>query len=380
MITEKPDIYQHFTLLRLAELIARDGDNKALQELHNNRRLFYYHSRSPLRMAEFIDKLRQSSPARRWCNAEADILEKAYDLTISKFSNLPCSDEKSLQLKPQGPDCRYYYEAFIKQAEKTIIDNRFYDRDDNRERQMAKLLQNLIVRHFRLSCQECSRRDRKFTTRYLWQVDGHSMEVFLPADLNGRQRGKWLTENIPDVEPARAGERQRVQAIIDDLTKKRRILSLGDIEENTIAAKPFDFESQIEQELIIKGLADVVAREKADNIELQRDAIQKLGRQKLQQLICEIFDCLAWSKYEAAKIADSFGINRATFSRFAGSSWLTQSGKSQDYPIPDLWLNTAQTLAGHPVFVRVAEDAGILGRVEQVLKAGNARRRNGVYK
>jgi hypothetical protein len=379
MITEKPDIYQHFTLLRLAELIARDSDEKALQELHNNRRLFYYHSRQPLRLAEFTDKLRQSSPAHRWCNAEADILEKAYDLTISKFSNLPDCSKNAPQLKPQGPDCRYYYEAFIKQAEKTI-DNRFYSRDNDRERQMAKLLQNLIVRHFRLSCQECSRRDKKFTTRYLWQVDGHSMEVFLPADLNGRQRGRWLTENIPDVEPARAGERQRVQAIIDDLTKKRRILSLGDIEENTIAAKPADFESQIEQELTVKGLADVVAREKADNIELQRDAIQKLGKQKLQQLICHIFDCLAWGKYEAAKIADSFKINRATFSRFAGSSWLTQSGKSRQSPIPDLWFNTAQTLAGHPVFVRVAGDAGILGRVEQVLKTGNARRRNGVYK
>jgi hypothetical protein len=167
---------------------------------------------------------------------------------------------------------------------------------------------------------------------------------------------------------------------VDDLTRKRRIFSLGDIEENAIAAKPADFESHIEQEITVKGLADVVAREKADNIELQRDAIQKLGKQKLRQLICEIFDCLAWGKYEAARIADSFQINRATFSRFAGSNWLTQSGKSQDYPIPDLWFNTAQTLAGHPVFVSVAEDTGILGRVEQVLRTGNARRRNGVCK
>ena len=372
-------MYGHFTLLRLAELIARDGDAKALHELHNNRKLFYYHSRQPFRLAEFVDKLRQSNPACQWCNGEAEILEKAYDMTISKFSNLPDPAKNSPHVKQQGPDCRYYYEAFIKHTAK-MTDSQFHHRDNDRERQMAKLLQNLIVRHFRLSCQECSRRDRKLTTRYLWQVDGHSMEVFLPVDVHGRQRGKWLADNIPDIDPTRPGERQRVQAMVDDLTRKRRILSLENIEENTVAAVSVDLTHQIEQEITIKGLADVVAQEKATNIELQRDAIQKLGKQKLQQLIGHIFDCLAYGKYESAKIADSFKINRATFSRFAGSNWLTQSGKSQQYPIPDLWLNVAQTLAGHPIFVRVAEDTGIIGRVKEVLNNSNARRRNGAYK
>ena len=77
------------------------------------------------------------------------------------------------------------------------------------------------------------------------------------------------------------------------------------------------------------------------------------------------------------KIADSFGINRSTFTRFAGSNWLSQSGKSQDYPTPDLWFNTAETLASHPLFVRVAEDAGILDRLEKVLEGKNPRRRHG---
>jgi len=372
-------MYGHFTLLRLAELIARKSDRKALQELHNNRRMFYYHSRQPFRLAEFVDKLRQSNPARRWCNGDAEILEKAYDITISKFSNLPDSAKNSPHVKSKGPDCRYYYEAFIKHVTK-MTDSQFHHHDNDRERQMAKLLQNLIVRHFRLSCQECSRSNLKLTSRYLWQVDGHSIEVFLPVDIHGRQRSKWLIDNIPDIAPTRPGERQRVQAIVDDLTRKRRILSLGDIEENTVAAVSVDFTHQIEQEITVKGLADVVAQEKAANIELQRDAIQQLGKEKLQQLIGHIFDCLSYAKYEAAKIADSFKINRATFSRFAGSNWLTQSGKSQKYPIPDLWLNIDQTLAGHPVFVRIAEDTGILGRVEEILKSNNARRRNGAYK
>ena len=369
-------MYGRLTLLRLAELIARSSDSKALRELHDNRRVFYYHNNQPFRLAEFADKLRQSRQARRWCNGESEILEKAYDLTISKFNNLPNPENNCPEVKLEGPNCRYYYEAFIKQAAKTT-DSQFHYRDDDKEREVAKLLQNLIVRHFRLSCQECSRRDRELTTRYLWQVNGHTMEIFLPLDIEGRQRGKWLADNIRDVDPTRPGERDRVQDIVDDLTRKRNILSLEDIEENTIVADPPDFGPQIQQEITVKGLADVVAGEKAENIEVQRDAIQQLGKEKLRQLVRQVFDCLARGEYEVVKVAENFGINKTTFSRFAGSNWLTQSGKSRNYPIPDLWFNTAQTLAGHPVFVRVAEDTGILSRVEKVLKSSNARRRNG---
>ena len=369
-------MYQHFTLLRLTELIAHDSDSKALQELHDNRRVFYYHSKQPLRLAEFADRLRQSRQARQWCNGEVEILEKAYDLTISKFNNLPNPGENCPEVKLEGPNCRYYYEAFIKQAAKTT-DSDFRYRDDDKERQMAKLLQNLIVRHFRLSCHECNRRDCELTTRYLWQVDGHSMKIFLPVDIKGRQRGKWLADNIQNVDPTQPGERDRVQDMVDDLTRKRNILSLEGIEENAIVANLPGLGLQIEQEITVKGLADVVAEEKAENIEAQRDAIQQLGKEKLRQLIRQVFGCLARGQYEVVKIAENFGINKTTFSRFAGSNWLTQSGKSQDYPIPDLWFNTAQTLAGHPVFVRVAGDAGILERVEKVLKSKNAQKRNG---
>lgn len=365
-------MYQHLPLLRLAELIARNSDEKALQELHNNRKVFHYSiDRQPLRLAEFTDRLRQSNHARQWCNGESEILERAYDLTISKFSNLPNLNKNCPGVKLEGSDCRYYYEAFVKQAAKTT-DSDFRYRDDDKERQMAKLLQNLIVRHFRLSCQECSRSGRELTTRYLWQVNGHSMEILLSVDIEGRQRGKWLTDHILDVDPTQPGERDRVQDIVDDLTRKRNILSLEDIEENAIVRNSPCSGPQIEQEITVKGLADVVAEEKAENIEIQRDAIQQLGKEKLRQLVRQVFDCLARGQYEVVKIAENFGINKTTFSRFAGSNWLTQSGKSHDYPIPDLWFNTAQTLAGHPMFVRVANNTGILKHVEKVLESNNA--------
>ena len=67
------------------------------------------------------------------------------------------------------------------------------------------------------------------------------------------------------------------------------------------------------------------------------------------------------------KIADSIGINRATFTRFAGCNWLRGDRKG-DIPIPDLWLNTAHTLAKYPVFVKAAQAAGVLPRVKKVLE------------
>ena len=369
-------MYRKLSLLRLTELIVHNGDSKALEELHNHRKVFYYQSAQPLRLAEFVDKLHQRKSALEWCDGDSQILENAYDLTISKFSHLPNPENNHPEVKPQGPDCRYYFEAFVRKVS-TMIDNHLSSRAATQERQMAKLLQNLIVRHFRLSCKECQRQGSKLTTRYRWQVNGYALELFLPLDMQGRQRGRWLTDHIPDVDPTRPGERERVQAIVDDLTGKRKILSLENIEKYALTMKPSGGGPQREQDITVQGLAKVVAEEKAENIERQRDAIEQLGQQKLRQLIHSIFDSLADGRYEAAKIADKFKINRATFSRFAGSRWLSRSGQSQKNPIPDLWFNVAQTLAGHPVFVSVAEDSGLLGRVEQVLANGQARKRNG---
>ena len=63
-------------------------------------------------------------------------------------------------------------------------------------------------------------------------------------------------------------------------------------------------------------------------------------------------------------LAQLFGLSLSTFSRFAGSRWRKRS----DRAIPDLWLNTAQTLASHRALVEAAKDAGVWHRVGQVLQ------------
>ena len=67
--------------------------------------------------------------------------------------------------------------------------------------------------------------------------------------------------------------------------------------------------------------------------------------------------------YEEKRLADAFGISRATFTRFAGSRWKMDA----DGRVPDLWANTAQTLAAHAPFMEAAEEAGVWNNVELIL-------------
>ena len=368
-------MYGNLSLLRLAELIARDSNSQALSELHENRSVFYYHDGRPLRLAEFVDRLRQSKPAWRWCGRKLDILVGAYDLTVSKFSHLPDVKENDAQMKQQGPDCRLYYAAYIRHATKKI-ETESYNSKIEKEDRMAILLQNFVIHHFRLSCLECNRTGPELTRRYLWKQKGATLSVRLPVQITGSQCGSWLAENIGDVDPDRPGERERVQSLLDRLTAKQRIFSLDSIDKNEIPVS-LPRRSVTEQEIEINGLARAVADEKADNIAFQRPAIQQLGKEKLRELINQIFDCLANGEYEASRIAVNAGISQATFSRFAGSRWSSHAEIDPNATVPDLWRNTAESLAGHPAFVEAAQTAGLWRRIKQIAATGKSTRNGG---
>ena len=368
-------MYRHLSLLRLAELIAHDSDREALRELHDHRTVFYYHSDRSLCLAEFVDKLQQGEGGWQWCGRNAETLDGAYDLTISKFSNLPLEyqAESDCHVKKEGPDCRYYFEAFIRHVAKKM-DAETQDTEVEKEMRVAGLLQNFVIRHFRLSCLESRRTAYKLTRRYFWKVNGYTLPIWLPSNMGGNKCRAWLKANITEVDPQRPGERDRIQAVVDRFFTRRKLLSLDELDESEIVVPKQSSALPIDREMSVSGLVAVVAGEKAENIHLQRPAIRQLGKDKLRWLIHQIFDKLACGKYEAASIADSAGISRATFSRFAGSRWLTKSEKRQGIPVPDLWLNTAETLAGHYGFMRIARSAGVLDKIKEILEVGNTQR------
>ena len=368
--------YTKLCLLELTDRIVRIPDLNALQELHEHRPLFCHKDGQSLLLVEYVDLLKQDKHPRLWCSLDSLVLEMAYDLTMSKFYNIPstCSESECAVVNDKqsegtdGIDCRYYFQAFLNYAT-----SKFKSRPPagtgQTELMAAEMLQKMVKRHFYFSCLESRRRAQKLTKRYAWKINDYTLTVWLPSDMPGSRCRSWLEENIPNVNPKQPGERDRVQAIIDQLLPRRKVLSLEDIGEkgDEIVATGCPIPSLIERQITIAGLAQVVATEKADNIESQRPRIRQLGSDKLKQLIHGVFEQLDCEEYREAELAASFGLSKATFSRFAGSRWSSPADSSQTVTVPDLWRNTAHTLANHSDFVEAAQQAGVWKKVKQVL-------------
>ena len=351
--------YQGWWLVEVVRQIVDQADPEALRELHNNRRLFRLRDSGPLLLAELVSQLCASSWARQFAGGTTDLLDRAYDLTIDKFSHLPGAIPAGATLRTQGPDCRGYFRIFLelwnRQAAPGPLDFRA-------EAAAAQLLQQRVVRSFRLSCLEARRLLNPARNRYAWETPGGVIYLWLPAALPGSCRRRWLAENIGPCPAASPAEQRRVQAIIDARLGFRSQLSLEGQVGGGPAAPERDWEGLLEEEVSSRGLAEVVAAEKAAQLQQQRPAIRGLGCAVLKQLVRRILEDVTCDRYDERSVARAFGISPPTLSRFAGHRWRRDG---RDRP-PDLWSNVAQTLAGHSVFVSLAQEVGVWPQVQGV--------------
>lgn len=367
--------YRKANLVDLARCIFGEADREALRELHDNRTLFNSGADRRIVMAEYPMALKDRDVAFQWCGRDAMAVERAYDLTLAKFLNLPGAGRNgSHGDEDDGPDCRYYYRAFHghvseslqKQPPSTIVET---------ELRAAEILQGMVTRHFYLSCLECRRRTLKLVRRYCWRTNGRSLTVWMPIELVGSRCRTWLETNVPDVDPSRPGERERIQAVIDRLWSRRRILSLNRLSKQEQAISPDSGPGRsFLEEISAHDLGGFVAEEKAENITDQRPTIRALGPSQLKKLIMTVFDSLAEDRFNAERIAMDYDLSKATFSRFAGSRWVDGDDISGGRDIPDLWRNTAHVLAGHEDFVTAARQAGVWDRVRRVAGIGDLNR------
>ena len=370
-LPEKTWSHRRMSLMALAQRIVELGDREAVRELHE-RRLFRNSRGQRVRMTDFLLELTGSDLAFRWCGRDPVVTDQAYDLTLAKFHGLPANPRGPRSAVPSdGPDCRYYYRALY-----THLVKEFQQRPPtsviDAELRAEGAFQRMLVRHFFLSSLECKRRAAKTVRRYTWKSKGNTLVLQLPVEMTGSYCRTWLQEHIPDVDTSRPGERDRVQAIIDRLLARRRILSLDRLcgPGERIRAGSAGAPSTLEEQTTVAGLAAVVAEEKAENIDDQRPAIRGLGREKLKELIRTVFESLGREDYRAERIAAAFKLSNSSMSRFAGCQWKRDGGTSRGTEVPDLWRNTAHILANHEDFVAVARGAGVWGRVCQV--AGEA--------
>ena len=241
-----------------------------------------------------------------------------------------------------------YYRAYLKRLEKEFKASP-PEGEIEREMKAARIMQGLVRRQFYFSLLEANRRSNPFRSRYDWKVNGGSITLYFPMTIHGADRRKWLEEHvdIKKIDPFSGCEPERIQWVINQYFINNRLVPIDDIQ-NLLDEKTIP--THWPEEDSVRSLAQVVSEEKAANLKSQRPAVKVLGREKLKQLILRIFDDIPDPDYSDGKLAQAFGLSRATFSRFAGSQWHKKDGAS----IPDLWRNTAKILSENPDFEEMA--------------------------
>ncbi len=357
------NIFHNIPIAELARFIVESSDDTAraaLKVFHDERPIFQFDNSTPLLLAEFVESLCESRWALQLARGNHCLLEKTYDYLIDRFSNIP-SDTY-----PDGPDCRYYFDSFLGQIYKRY-EQRTIENPLEKELLAARTLQNMVIKHFNYCLKESLRCCNPLRSKYEWSIDGEVIVVWLPVSISGSERRERLQEIITNPDPKRPGEKYRIQQIIDEVWGIPSLEHSDYLEEiiqdehkNLKRESALPDEHQIE----VKGLANAIADEKADNIDTMRPAIKKLGKKQLRILIRQIFANIADGEYQEKQLAEQFNLSQPTFSRFAGSRWRISASSR----CPDLWRNLAIVLAHNTSFTEPVKQCGIWERVLKVIE------------
>jgi len=364
--------YRNRAMLPLLQCIAEAGDREALHEWLINRRPCRW-GKEWVSLKDFIHLLweRFSGGADRLVNAE--VADRALDLTIDKFCNLPIDeqDERGHESEvasaavPVGPNCRLYYQAYLKWAENSLPSGL---NAIEAEALAARGVQRFVEHHFQLSLAEARRQCNVWIHRYYWHVQGHSICLYMPRRMTGQEKRVWLEANIESVYLDSPGERQRIQTIVD---MRLNLSFVGEAytDVDHLADPEGALSWAVEYEVTTSGLARAVANEKADHICELRPSIRELGSERLRQLVLEVFSDLVEGGHLDSDLARRYGLSKASYSRFAGHRWAAGANGDASLEPPALWVNTAQVLGSCPTFVEAAQAAGVWDRVKAVVHA-----------
>jgi hypothetical protein len=350
-VMEERDI-RCLSLVDLVKRIVDLSDREALHEFHANRTAFHLDDGRWVRLIDYVHNRFSEIKIEN-----SDVKEKAQDMVLDKFSNLPGSivSEKVAETKTICRiDCRNYFRPFLELIEKKLNEGEMCGLSE--ETMVAQWLQGFVDRHIHLSILECKRsRDNGFS-RYDWILNGHRITLYLPVYMNGAERRQWLETNIPDVNPTDPEEKNRIQSIINKRFERHvkfPYLTNRDTDDEITHHK---IPTHILQLITTEGLTTAIAEEKCEKIEEQRESIQKLGKKKLKELILCIFNSISTNQYNLSALAREFSLSKSALCRFAAKNWFE---KQEEMKIPDLWMNTCQVLAQHPDFVEAAIKAGV---------------------
>lgn len=359
--------------VELVRQIVEDTDKLALKVLLDTRRLFCLKDQPPLSLPEFLMKLRDRMAPPKYYDAEdGKLADCTYDLTLAKYANLPDlqnenSNSNKYSLIGTMVDCRNYYRAFLNSMQlkkrQGIFSNPFKE-----ESYAGKSLQSLVYKNFSRSKMEC-RRKSPFSIRYTLEVKGRRITLWYPSYMTAKEFREWLEKNVKDVNPNNPNEQSRIQSLINANLSRTYIVSMDvpGVDRNLGMEEELSSSELQEGHMFVDSLAETVAREKARNIQILRPGIRKLGEKTIERLVLQIFSDLSDGGYKVTRIAEQYGISKATLSRFAGSKWFEKTQGDELVGIPDLWKNTAEILGGTPTFMETVVTSGVAGRLEEIL-------------
>ena len=330
--------YATVPLAALVGKIATDRSEQALWELHNQRTIFTTADEAGLLFVELLRRLADDAARDAWAQNEIDA---AVSLTTDKFTRLARTRG--------GLDCGKTFGAVAAEVQQLPPMDSL-----TMEVQVAGMLNMCVRRHFRWALREARRSGNR--TRFLWRVAGGELRLLMPETISGKARTKWLKDHVPDADPTRVGERERVQAIIDSQLGA----NLVPIDLIQVADPAFEAPWRALDRVTEDGLARCVADEKACNVDDLRPAIRRLGADGIRHLVLMIFESVGDDGITSARIAATFGLDTATFSRFAGKI-------TPNRAVPDLWRNLARLLAANARFREVCVESGVLDVVQKIV-------------
>ncbi len=360
--------FRTMPLIELIEEIVHKSDPGALHEFHMNRSIFKYQEGPPQVLVEYLMSLKKAAIKGAFSSYNAvDAADKAYDITLEKFNNFPkpldntqyVHKKNGEKVKRKEVDCRLYFQAFLKRCGESFNKNPPKS-EIEKEMRAARTMQGLVKRSFYRSCLEIKRGLNPFRSRYNWKINEGTLTVYLPLSIEGNKRRAWLEANIENPDPHKKGERERVQAIINRSFVNQRMIQIKDAQN---LADDTDWPATWPDDEPGPSLGEIVAQEKADNIDQQRRAVRAIGKKKLKQLVLQIFREIEDKGYADNRLAQGL-FSKSTFSRFAGSKWKENGGRA-----PDLWRNTAQVLSKNPVFREMA--SGYRDQIHNILNGDN---------
>lgn len=366
MNVDKFPPYRSLPLQDLFRLVGKQGDRIALKELIEHRSVFRHRSSRNLVLHEYLS-VRQRDLRYHHPELSDEVLDHAVDLTIDKFTSLPNGSGMMVvgtsppQVRRKEVDCRNYYLAFVRLWDSLKHPASVLEA----EQQAASLFQRLVDRHLTFSLREARRSTNPLVSRYRWSIDGKgSLTVSLPRVLGAGERRRWLEDHIPDPDPQRPGEKERVQTLIDSLLPVPYLVEMEDIDNLSVGeVTPFEVAVQWEEGGV--DFVNMVACEKAASWELQRPAIATRGKEAVRFMVSTILKNRLTQAMSDEQLAYQFGLSKATYSRFAGTRRCGAEGEE----IADLWRNVAHLLASHKIFREVAQEVGIWREAEACIKA-----------